>query len=83
VAGRSYITYVFKDAEGNVTYLGRASGPGNPIEVLQCAEPNSDRAFSQIKTVVNTHERLTPYGKENQTPPPDHENSMIGAKTMT
>lgn len=29
-----YITYAFKDASDRVVYVGRASGQGNPIEVL-------------------------------------------------
>ena len=32
--GRSYITYAFKNAEGQIVYIGRASGPGNPRQVL-------------------------------------------------
>jgi len=31
---RSYITYVFKDAQGNIVYVGRASGPGTPRQVM-------------------------------------------------
>ncbi|WP_189934545.1 LamG-like jellyroll fold domain-containing protein [Streptomyces aurantiogriseus] len=33
--GRSYITYVAKDAEGNVRYVGRAQGKGNPLQVMK------------------------------------------------
>ena len=33
-SGRSYITYAFKDENG-VSYVGRASGPGTPQEVLE------------------------------------------------
>ncbi len=32
--GKSYITYSFKDISGNVVYVGRASGKGSPIQVL-------------------------------------------------
>ena len=32
--GKSYITYVFKNAEGQVVYVGRSSGTGNPTQVL-------------------------------------------------
>ncbi|MFC1438200.1 LamG-like jellyroll fold domain-containing protein [Streptacidiphilus sp. N1-10] len=33
--GRSYITYVAKDADGNVRYVGRAQGKGNPLQVMK------------------------------------------------
>lgn len=32
--GRSYITYVAKDVDGNVRYVGRAQGKGNPLQVM-------------------------------------------------
>ncbi|WP_035614373.1 RHS repeat-associated core domain-containing protein [Haloferula sp. BvORR071] len=34
IGGRSYITYAFRNAAGEVVYVGRASGAGSPIEVL-------------------------------------------------
>lgn len=33
--GRSFITYVFKNSDDQVVYVGRASGSGNPSQVLQ------------------------------------------------
>lgn len=33
--GRSFVTYVFKNADDQVVYVGRASGQGNPAQVLQ------------------------------------------------
>lgn len=33
--GRSFITYAFKNADGQVVYVGRGSGQGNPAQVLQ------------------------------------------------
>jgi pretoxin HINT domain-containing protein len=33
--GRSFITYAAEDAEGNVQYVGRASGKGSPMDVLK------------------------------------------------
>lgn len=33
--GQSFVTYVFKNANNQVVYVGRASGQGNPAQVLQ------------------------------------------------
>lgn len=33
--GQSFVTYVFKNANDQVVYVGRASGQGNPAQVLQ------------------------------------------------
>jgi len=33
-SGKTYITYVFKNAEGEIVYEGRASGSGTPEQVL-------------------------------------------------
>ena len=33
--GKSYITYAFKNAKDEVVYVGRASGHGTPLQVLQ------------------------------------------------
>ncbi|MFD4598977.1 polymorphic toxin-type HINT domain-containing protein [Streptomyces sp. NPDC058464] len=33
--GRSYITYVAEDSDGNVRYVGRAQGKGNPLQVMK------------------------------------------------
>lgn len=32
---RSYITYVFRDSDAHIVYVGRGSGPGTPQEVLE------------------------------------------------
>src|SRR5262249_2542233 len=31
---KTHVTYLFRDQAGNVRYVGRASGQGNPLEVL-------------------------------------------------
>ncbi len=35
VSGRSYITYEFRDPADGVAYIGRASGPGTPNQVMR------------------------------------------------
>ena len=32
---RSYITYVFRNQSNEIVYVGRASGNGNPIQVME------------------------------------------------
>lgn len=43
--GHSFITYAFKNANGQVVYVGRASGVGNPAQVLQGRISNGHQHF--------------------------------------
>lgn len=50
--GRSYITYAFKNSNNQVTYVGRASGPGNPVKVLRDRIAKGHKYFNDSLTPV-------------------------------
>lgn len=65
--GRSYITYGLFDESYNITYIGRASGNGNPIQVLkQRIAKGHDHINSElVARVLDVHKtKLASQGAE-------------------
>lgn len=49
---KTYITYVLKDAKGNVSYVGRASGMGTPEQVMKSRLSKGHDIYDLDRTLV-------------------------------